>query len=110
MMRQAREPFEAKLEDGAHSRVVVRGEIDIATAGELERSLLAAADRGGPVEIDLRDTTFIDSTGLSALIRLATTMADPPDPALVVLAAPQPAVRKTLMVSGLDRIVTIREN
>jgi anti-sigma B factor antagonist len=101
--------FEAQLRSDADPTVVVRGEIDIATADRFEKSLQQAASLGQPIVIDLRDTTFMDSTGLSVLVRLASTLGDPPDPSKLVLESPQPAVRKTLTVSGIDRIVTIRD-
>jgi anti-sigma B factor antagonist len=108
--QRRKDSFEAKVQRGHEARVVVRGEIDITTADQLDRSLTEAAERGQPVVVDLRDTTFIDSTGLSALIRLATSLSEPPDPSLILLDDPCPAVHKTLMVSGMDRIMTIRHS
>jgi anti-anti-sigma factor len=52
--------------------VTVRGEVDLATASELEslvRSALAEAPDG--VVLDLAQLTFIDSSGLRALVALA---------------------------------------
>jgi anti-sigma B factor antagonist len=110
MARQHRQPFDARADPARATTVVVTGEIDIATAAMFEASVSEIATPGQAVVIDLRDTTFIDSTGLSVLVRLASSLADPPDPSLVVLESPAPAVRKTLMVSGLDRMVTIRNS
>lgn len=101
-------PFEAFVDPAGGTTVVVRGEIDISTAPLFEASVSEVAEPGRAVVIDLTDTTFIDSTGLSVLVRLVSRLADPPDPELVVLDSPPHAVRKTLMISGLDRLVTIR--
>jgi anti-anti-sigma factor len=90
-------------------RVIVRGEIDMAAADRFEESLAEALAVGAPLVIDLRDTTFIDSTGISALVRVANFVADPPDPAQIILEAPQAAVLRTLTIVGIDRLVTIRE-
>ena len=52
--------------------VSVRGEIDLATAPELEARVLGAFE-GGPssIVLDLAALTFIDSSGLRALVSLS---------------------------------------
>jgi anti-anti-sigma factor len=54
--------------DGATVRL--SGELDISTAAELERVLgeLAVPDGPARIVIDLRDLTFMDSTGLRLLV------------------------------------------
>jgi len=53
---------------GAHV-LRLRGELDLRTVPKLRMRLAEALERGtGPVIIDLTDVTFIDSTGLSALL------------------------------------------
>jgi anti-anti-sigma factor len=50
-------------------RVVLDGELDIATAPEAEQRLREAGASPSPVIlVDLRELTFIDSTGLRILI------------------------------------------
>ena len=53
--------------DGAVA-LTVRGELDIATAPELDRRLRTAEVSAERVLLDLREVAFIDSTGLSALV------------------------------------------
>jgi anti-sigma B factor antagonist len=94
-------------------RVVVKGEIDIATASQFEASVLDALDGGGPVVIDLSDTGFMDSTGLSVIVRLLGRLerdggGDENSPNLV-LDSPTAPVAKTLRISGIDQLVTIRD-
>jgi anti-anti-sigma factor len=48
--------------------LIVHGELDIATAPELTRLLVRLRTHGHPVTLDLAEVTFIDSTGLSALL------------------------------------------
>lgn len=49
--------------------LAVRGEVDLASAHDL---VLAAtsADADGPLALDLSEVTFIDSTGVSALLAI----------------------------------------
>jgi anti-anti-sigma factor len=56
---------------GTTAEVVVQGELDIASSPDLRREAEAAI-RGGPerIVIDLREVTFIDSSGISVLLRL----------------------------------------
>jgi anti-sigma B factor antagonist len=58
-----------EVDNGDSLRVVVRGELDVATAPTLRERLHAAVDRStGPVIVDLLAVTFIDSTALGVLI------------------------------------------
>jgi anti-sigma B factor antagonist len=51
------------------SVLYLRGELDLRTVPKLRMRLAEALERGsGPVVVDLTDVTFIDSTGLSALL------------------------------------------
>ena len=53
---------------GLRRRVALRGELDMDTAPEVERILEAVADRGNEVLLDLSGLTFMDSTGVRALL------------------------------------------
>jgi anti-sigma B factor antagonist len=57
--------------------VQIRGEIDLATAPELEAQVIQAFE-GGPssVVLDLTALTFIDSSGLRALVSLSNHARD----------------------------------
>ena len=63
-------PLEITVEThGRQARIVLAGELDIASTEQLEEEL-TEAEAGSPdaVVIDLRGVEFIDSTGLRALI------------------------------------------
>ncbi len=45
------------------------GEIDIATADAMQQQITDAGAGGTPVLVDLRDVTFMDSSGVRALVR-----------------------------------------
>ncbi len=85
--------------DDGRSRVSVAGELDAASAGELEAALSAVAD-GGTVELDLGGVSFIDSSGLRALL-VAQQAADDAGGSLV-LAVTTPAVDRLLELTGLS--------
>jgi anti-sigma B factor antagonist len=89
-------------------RVVIcaRGEIDIATVGELnaavERALAAGA---AELWIDLTEVEFMDSTGLTALVR-AHQAVDHGPRRLAVICPAGPALR-AIEVSGLDTRIPV---
>ena len=66
--------FGVAEEEGPSGERIVRvhGELDIATAGHLERALLRPRDPGQRVILDLTGLRFMDSTGLRILLRART--------------------------------------
>lgn len=55
--------------------VRVRGEVDISTAYDLQVAFDALVAAGaGPVVVDLSDVDFIDSSGVTALVRARTDL------------------------------------
>lgn len=110
MSRRQEPDFEVEVRVGDEgSTVVVLGEIDVATAERFERSVLDAAAPGRPVIVDLSGTRFMDSTGLSAIVRIVAHLGEGADDPRMVIDSPSAAVAKTLRISGIDRLVTIRE-
>jgi anti-anti-sigma factor len=58
-------------------RFYVWGEVDLATAPELEKDLLVAIDvTRGDLIIDCRDLSFIDSSGIQVLMRTRDRLFD----------------------------------
>ncbi len=55
--------------------------------------------RGSPVIVDLSDLTFLDSSGITALVMARNRMAEEGNE--LVLARPHPIVRRVLEVTGL---------
>jgi anti-sigma B factor antagonist len=54
--------------EGRAVRLVLTGELDLATAGQLSEAIGRHASAGGAVVLDLRELTFMDSTGLATVI------------------------------------------
>jgi len=60
----------------AEQRFTLRGEYDLLNAADLESELLhfAHSNGGGPVTIDGAKLSFIDSSGIGALVRVAEAL------------------------------------
>ncbi len=86
--------------------IAFHGELDVAAAPELrERIKTIASAPGGRLLIDLSSCTFIDSTGLAALVEAAAEMHRRGRVVAVVSRAPQ--VRRTLALTGVDEQMPI---
>ncbi|GAA0229818.1 hypothetical protein GCM10009527_027850 [Actinomadura nitritigenes] len=96
------------VRSGPPRRVVLAGELDILTAGRLEDLLTEIAEAGSPrVEIDARDLTFCDATGLQALVA-ADEIAVRRGGGLTLTGA-SPLLRRILRITGLDRRFPVGE-
>jgi anti-anti-sigma factor len=62
--------FEEGTRDDGGCVVRLGGEIDLAVADELVTVILGCFDRADDVEVDFGGVTFIDSSGLGALVRV----------------------------------------
>ena len=63
--------------EGQAAVVVVRGELDLATSPELEEQLRRIWDTGNEqLVIDLRELEFMDSTGLSIIVKAHQRLTD----------------------------------
>ena len=78
------------------------GELDMSNARELEEALESAVERAGPVLIELSELTFIDSTGISALLRTAQALRGR---GCLILHGEQGNVRRVLDLVQLDESV-----
>src|SRR6187549_844462 len=83
--------------DGDHTLVVV-GEIDMLSAPTLEPALRPLVDSGGTVTLDMRGVSFMDSTGLAAIIAATKALRGR---GRLVLRDPQPIVVRVLEVTRL---------
>jgi anti-sigma B factor antagonist len=83
----------------------VTGEVDLAVADDLrEAGIAALTPLAGTLRIDLSGVTFMDSTGLSALIAINQAAGDNHT---VVLDRPSSRVCRVLEVSGLNRVLRV---
>lgn len=90
--------------DEGVTRLQVSGDVDLASSDQLRASGEAALRESfGPLRIDLSGVTFMDSTGLSALICIHNLADRRP----VTIENPSPRVVRLLQVSGMDRIFAV---
>ena len=85
--------------DDASARVVAAGDVDLASAPALVDAVLTRLGDRRQVELDLSGVTFLDSSGIHALMRLARP--DEGTPALTIRRDLRPQVQKVLEVSGV---------
>jgi anti-sigma B factor antagonist len=87
----------------------VAGEIDLYTAPRLHGELIAALSGDHPVHlvVDMSGVDFCDSTGMNVL--LAAHRRAHEHGGDLELAAPRAAVRKILLVTGLESVFTVTD-
>jgi anti-sigma B factor antagonist len=101
-------PLELTIDnDGGSPRVIVAGELDLATAEQLEAQLKQVeSSEPATLVLDLRELEFMDSTGLRAVIA-ADARARDRGAKLVIVRAPEDVdrvFRLTLMDQHLELV------
>src|SRR6202041_110759 len=93
-----------------HTIVTIRGEIDLYPAPRLHGELVGLLAEGMParVIIDMSGVEFCDSTGMNVLLSCLRRARERGGE--LEIAAPKPAVRKILQVTGLDSVFTLVED
>jgi anti-sigma B factor antagonist len=100
-------PFSVAVDHtGERTVITVRGELDLATAPQLEEALLPPLDGGASVALDLRDLEFMDSTGVRVIVA-AHLSSQEHHGALTVCAVPDGPVARVLEISGLDTVLDV---
>ena len=80
-----------------------RGELDLATAPELEERVLEALREGGrQVVVDLRELSFMDSTGVRTIVAAHQTAEQSGCELRVVRPARDSPVSRVIEISGID--------
>ena len=88
--------------------MIAAGEIDLYTAPRLHTELAGVIANMAPesrVVVDMSGVEFCDSTGMNVLLSSLREARERGGE--LELAAPRPAVRKILQVTGLDSVFTI---
>lgn len=99
------EPGSVHVITGNHrTRVVLSGEIDAELGPALLESAAEAAEAGVDVEVDVQHVTFMDSTGVAFLARVAKDAVKP-----VVLLRPNEEVRFLLDITAVSDLFVVRD-
>ena len=91
----------ADHDDRTH--LTLRGELDLATAPELEQLVNESLDAGQEVVVDLRGLEFMDSSGIRVLVAAHARAGRAGTRLFVVRPEAGSAVAKIVEVAGLDR-------
>ncbi|MBK5252576.1 MAG: STAS domain-containing protein [Peptostreptococcaceae bacterium] len=95
--------------DGNVWDVKISGEVDIYTSDKMNETLNGMVEeKNAEIQIDCKDLSYIDSSGLGVLIGVLKKLKEN-NKNLVVLNARSNIV-KLLSITGLDKIFIIREN
>ena len=93
-------PFEIAEEEAGEDRIVrLAGELDVATAPELERVLLRRRAPRQRVVLDLGDLRFMDSTGLRILLQARRAAAE--GGWTIALRSVPPNISRLFQLSGV---------
>ena len=82
----------------ANAVIAVSGDLDMATADAFASALEPGLAQGGPVPIDLSGVTFMDSTGVYALVDAAAALGDR---GCVIVHGAHGGVAKIIELTGL---------
>jgi anti-anti-sigma factor len=97
------EPFAGDVSvffDPTHTLILLRGDIDLAVAAELEDAGRDAIDAKAPIVADVRPVNLIDSVGISFLVRLAASCKEAGT--TLSLRGPAPRVAELLTLVGAN--------
>jgi anti-sigma B factor antagonist len=102
------EPVTSLDRDADTVTVALHGEVDVLNVEEVRRSLAEAVEgRPGSIVVDMSELSFIDSTGLGALVFGFQRARDAGIG--FRLARPSSGVRQILVLSGLLEVVELVE-
>lgn len=105
-------PFEIRheeLDEGIRA-IVVRGELDMSTAPELEAEFeQAVAEPATSVVLDLTDCEFIDSTGIALIVNAWQKLEKSKGDGRLVLCCGNHQVRRLLKLTGVESSISMHE-
>jgi stage II sporulation protein AA (anti-sigma F factor antagonist) len=92
----------AKTDDA--TTIAISGEIDVSNDAAVWQAVSASLDPVPPcIVFDVRDLTFMDSSGIAVLLRAAKSVAR------VEVHHPTRAVRRIIETTGIDRVLHLVE-
>ncbi len=96
------------VQNGASTRIAPTGELDIATTPALEQAIAdATAEPGVTLVLDLRELTFMDSTGLRTLAQ--TNARAEQDGFTLAIWRGSRQIERVLEISGLGALLPLED-
>jgi anti-anti-sigma factor len=96
------------LQNGASTRIAPTGELDIATTPALEQAIAdATSEPGVTLVLDLRELTFMDSTGLRTLAQ--TNARAEQDGFTLSIWRGSRQIERVLEISGLGALLPLED-
>ncbi len=103
---EAVEPFAIDVDERGDRVVVMpRGELDMASAPELEQTLMPRLEGGAWVVLDLRALEFIDSSGLRVVVGAHRAAEDGGGRFTCVRGAAGSTVHRIVEIAGIDGVI-----
>jgi anti-anti-sigma factor len=98
--------------EGGIRAFMVRGELDMNTAPELERELEEAlSQEGTSLMLDLSECEFIDSTGIALIVRAWQRLdGNGSGSGRLVLCCFKPQVERLLKITGVASSISMHED
>jgi anti-sigma B factor antagonist len=87
--------------DAGRTVLSLRGELDIATVGELETAISEGLAGGEQLVVDLRELEFMDSTGVRALVSGHAAAQEGDGSLVIVRARTGTEVDRVIDISGI---------
>ncbi len=100
------EPFAIDVaEREGRIEVVPRGELDMASAPELEHAIMPRLEEGAWVILDLRSLDFIDSSGLRVVVGAHRAAEERGGRFTCVRGAAGTTVHRIVEIAGIDGVI-----
>ena len=87
--------------------VVLRGELDLATAPDLDTALTELQEAGQDVAVDLRELAFMDSTGLRVIVAAHARAKDGEHSFVIVRPRPGGPIERILAIAGVASVLEV---
>ena len=84
--------------------IAFSGEIDLASAESFLTALRPWVETGGPVTVDLSKVTFMDSTGIHAVIEAAEALGDR---GCIIIHGAHDGIQKVFELTMLDSVPNV---
>jgi anti-sigma B factor antagonist len=94
---------------GDRTVVAIEGEVDMSNAAQLGAEITAAVPNGiRELVVDLTATTYLDSVGVSLLLRLAARLSSRRQ-TLRVVVPPDTPIRAVLELAGVPDVIEVHD-